>query len=104
MLNISPEYQLSRFRNRLENEDKYWKFNPGDLEERKHWGAYMDAFEQALGHCSPEAAPWYVVPAENRRFRDLMIAGVLVKTLREMNPQYPEPDFALEDYPPDSLR
>lgn len=104
MLNVSPEYQLSRLRNRLENEDKFWKFNPGDLDERKRWTDYMEAFQQALSHCSSDTSPWYVVPAENRRFRDAMIASVIADTLRDMNPQFPEPEFALEDYPPESIK
>ncbi len=103
MLNISPEYQLQRFKSRLENHDKHWKFNPGDLDERKLWSDYMQAFELAMQACGPESSPWYVVPAENRRFRDYMVAKVLADTLEEMNPDYPEPDFELADYPPDEL-
>lgn len=104
MLNVSPEYQLTRFRSRLENPEKHWKFNPGDLDERQHWEHYMDAFQTALQKCSTTAAPWYVVPAENRRFRDAMIAGVITETLKDMGPKYPQPDFDLSEYPPESLR
>ena len=103
MLNISPEYQLSRFRNRLENAEKHWKFNPGDLTERAHWDDYMEAFETAMQKTSTDAAPWYVVPAEHRRFRDYMIAKILADELEAMDPQFPEPDFELADYPPDEL-
>jgi PPK2 family polyphosphate:nucleotide phosphotransferase len=104
MLNISPEYQLSRFRNRLQNPEKYWKFNPADLDERGHWDDYMNAFEVAMQRTSPDTAPWFVVPAENRRYRDYIIAKALADILEDMNPEYPEPDFDIKDYPPESIR
>lgn len=104
MLNISQDYQLERFKRRLENPDKHWKFNPADLDERKLWPAYMQAFETAIKRCSSEEAPWYVVPAENRKFRDVMIASVLRDTLRSMDPQYPEPDFDPKVYTADTIR
>lgn len=104
MLNISPEYQLERFKNRLENPDKHWKFNPGDLDERAHWSDYMAAFEQALEHCSTPESPWYVVPAENRRFRDAMVSGVIADTLDAMQPDYPPADFNPSDFPIESLK
>ncbi len=103
MLNISPEYQLERFTSRLENPGKYWKFNPGDLDERQHWKNYMAAFEAAMQQCASEASPWYVVPAENRRFRDLMLTSILHQTLSNMNAQYPEPDFDLSTYNVDTI-
>jgi PPK2 family polyphosphate:nucleotide phosphotransferase len=93
MLNISPEYQMERFVRRLDRPDKNWKFNPGDLDERKLWPAYMEAFELAMNATSKKNAPWYVVPAENRLLRDVMIASVTLEALKEMNPQFPEPDF-----------
>ena len=104
LLHISPDYQLSRFKRRLERPDKHWKFDPGDLEERKHWAAYQDAFETALGRCSPDHAPWYVVPAERRWFRNLLVAQVLRETLEDMNPQYPAPTFDPSEFPVESLR
>jgi PPK2 family polyphosphate:nucleotide phosphotransferase len=93
MLHVSPEYQLSRFKKRLDNPEKHWKFNPGDLDERKHWRDYMRAFEIAMERCSTEKAPWYVIPAENRWFRDYAIARILLETLEAMGPKYPEPDY-----------
>lgn len=93
MLNISPEYQLSRFKRRLDNPGKNWKFNPGDLDERQLWTDYMNAFEIALTRCSSVEAPWYVVPAENRRFRDVMVASLAIQALKEMAPDYPEPEY-----------
>lgn len=103
MLNISPEYQLERFKRRLENQEKNWKFNPGDLHERTFWQDYMQAFETAIEHCSPEQAPWYIVPAQNRYFRDLMIASVVLENLEAMNPQFPEPDFDADKFTVESL-
>ena len=103
MLHISKDYQLERFRRRLERPDKHWKFNPGDLEERKLWGDYMRAFEIALERTSTEAAPWYVVPAETRWYRDLVVSQILLDALEALDPQYPEPTFDPADYPPGSI-
>ena len=103
MLNISKEYQLERLRRRLRKPDKHWKFNPADLEERKLWDSYMESYELALSHCSTEASPWYVIPAENRWYRNLLVSQLLVDTLSDMDPQYPEPDFNPADFPPESL-
>ena len=104
MLYISKDYQLERLRRRLRRPDKHWKFNPGDLDERAHWDAYMAAYEAALRRCSTEHAPWYVVPAERRWFRDLVVSSLLLIALEAMDPQYPAPTFNLADYPPESLR
>ncbi|NND81911.1 MAG: polyphosphate kinase 2 family protein [Gammaproteobacteria bacterium] len=104
MLHITPEYQLERFKQRLSDPEKYWKFNPGDLDERALWADYMAAFETALERCSTEQAPWYVVPAENRRFRDLMVASVMLQTLKEMDPRHPEPDFDPAVFTVDSIK
>ncbi len=98
-LHISKEYQLRRFKRRLERPDKWWKFNPADLEERKYWDDYMRAYEIALNRCSKKHAPWYVIPAEKRWFRNLVISRLLLDTLEDMDPQFPKPDFDPEDFP-----
>lgn len=103
MLHISPEYQAARLRRRLERPDKHWKFNPDDLKERELWGDYMRAFEIALERTSTEEAPWYVVPAEQRWFRDVVVATLVRDALLAMDPQYPAPDFDPADYPPGSF-
>ncbi|MFT4630400.1 MAG: PPK2 family polyphosphate:nucleotide phosphotransferase [Arenicella sp.] len=103
MLNISPEYQLERLKRRLENSEKNWKFNPGDLNERARWDDYMQAFDSAMTHCSSEKSPWYVVPAENRIFRDVLIASVILETLRDMDPKYPKPTFDATKFTVDSI-
>jgi len=104
MLNISKDYQLERLRRRLKRPDKLWKFNPGDLKERERWADYMEAYEKALQRCATPSAPWYVVPAEQRWFRNLLISQLLVDTLEDMNPQFPPAEFDPKDYPPESLR
>lgn len=104
LLNISKEYQLERFRRRLRRSDKHWKFNPLDLVERKRWDSYMGAFEIALRRCSTSQAPWYVIPAERRWFRDAVVSQILVDTLEAMNPQYPPPSFDPAAYPPESIQ
>jgi PPK2 family polyphosphate:nucleotide phosphotransferase len=103
MIHVSKDYQLERLRRRLEKPDKHWKFNPADLKERARWDDYMDAFETALTRCSTEAAPWYVIPGEERWFRDLVVSQLLLETLEAMDPQYPEPTFDPADYPPESI-
>ncbi|MGH8495993.1 MAG: PPK2 family polyphosphate kinase [Gammaproteobacteria bacterium] len=104
MLHISRDYQAERFRRRLERPDKHWKFNPGDLKERERWGEYMRAFEIALERTSTEEAPWYVVPAEQRWFRDVVVATLVRDALRAIDPQHPAPDYDPADYPPESIQ
>ncbi len=103
MLHISKDYQLERLRRRLERPDKHWKFNPNDLKERKKWTDYMEAYEIMLNRCSTAYAPWYVIPAEKRWFRDLVVSQILVDLFADMDPRYPEPAFDPQDYPPDTL-
>lgn len=103
MLHVSKEYQRERLVRRLERPDKHWKFNPDDLKERARWDDYMSAFEVALARCSTEYAPWYVVPAEKRWFRNLVVAGLVVKELESMNPKFPKPDFDPSEFLPESI-
>ena len=103
MLHISKDYQLERFRRRLERPDKHWKFNPDDLAERERWEDYMRAFEVALERTSTEAAPWYVVPAETRWYRNALVSQIVREQLEALDPQYPPPSFDPADYPPGSI-
>jgi PPK2 family polyphosphate:nucleotide phosphotransferase len=103
LLHVSKDYQLERMRRRLEKPEKHWKFNPDDLEERKLWDQYMEAFEIAISRTSTDSAPWYVVPSEERWFRDVVVSGVVRETLEAMDPHYPPPAFDPADYPPESL-
>jgi PPK2 family polyphosphate:nucleotide phosphotransferase len=95
-LHISLEEQKERFQDRLDKPHKRWKFASGDLDKRKQWPDYMAAYEDALSHCSTERAPWWVIPADQKWYRNLAISRVLVATLREMNPRFPEPEEGLD--------
>lgn len=90
-LHISKDEQKERFESRLDTPDKRWKFNAEDLQERKLWDEYQAAYEAAIVRCSTEYAPWYVVPANHKWYRNLVVARTIVDTLELMNPQYPDP-------------
>lgn len=94
-LHISKDEQKRRLESRLENPDKRWKFSSNDLQERRLWDKYQEAFEGAITNCSTDYAPWYVIPANKKWYRNLVIARTLADTLEAMNPQYPpiEPDL-----------
>ncbi|MBD1840794.1 MULTISPECIES: polyphosphate kinase 2 family protein [unclassified Coleofasciculus] len=95
-LHISKDEQKRRLQSRLEDPDKHWKFSSNDLKERLFWDEYQKAFEDAIINCSTEYAPWYVVPANNKWYRNLVIARTIADTLEAMNPQYPKPEMGLE--------
>ncbi|MDQ3774902.1 MAG: polyphosphate kinase 2 family protein [Pseudomonadota bacterium] len=103
MLHISPEYQLEQFRDRLKTPSKHWKFNPDDLKERAFWDDYMEAYEEALRRCSRKYAPWYVVPAEHKWFRTMVVSELIRNVLEGMDPRYPTPAFDPDQFDPDSL-
>ena len=90
-LHISPEEQRSRLQDRLDDPEKHWKFNPADLKERGKWDEYTRAYEAALGATSTDDAPWYVIPADHKWYRNRVISQLLLDTLSDMNPQFPEP-------------
>jgi PPK2 family polyphosphate:nucleotide phosphotransferase len=89
-LHISKEEQKERLLERLRNPLKNWKFQVADLEERKRWRDYAQAYEDVLERTSSEWAPWYVVPADRKRSRDLLVARVVVDTLERMAPKFPK--------------
>ncbi len=91
MLNISKDEQAERLRERVADPEKRWKFNPGDLEDRKLWDQYMVAYEAALTRCSTEHAPWHVVPADRNWVRNAVVARITRETLEAMDPKFPEP-------------
>ena len=91
LLYISKDEQAKRFRERLEDKRKGWKFSPDDLKEREYWDAYIEACEDALTKCNADYAPWYVIPANRKWFRNLAVAQILVETLEGMKLQYPKP-------------
>lgn len=90
-LHINKHEQKSRLLDRLDQPDKLWKFNPGDLKERDLWDSYTRAYEDMLGMTSTEWAPWYIVPSNHKWYRNLVIASRLVETLKALDPQYPDP-------------
>jgi PPK2 family polyphosphate:nucleotide phosphotransferase len=95
MLHISPDEQKKRLLARLEDPTKHWKYNPGDIDERKLWPAYSDAYERALCETNTEWAPWHVIPSDKKWYRNYAIGQLLLDTLRNLNPQYPPADFDL---------
>ncbi len=92
-LYISKDEQRKRLQARLDNPDKHWKFSPADLRERSRWNDYIAAYEDALTHCSTEIAPWFVIPANRKWYRNMIVAEIIAGTLREMDPQFPAVDF-----------
>jgi PPK2 family polyphosphate:nucleotide phosphotransferase len=95
-LHISREEQKERLEARLEDPSKNWKFSEDDLKERRHWDAYMAAYQDALSECSTKAAPWYIVPADRKWFRDWVVSDVIVKTLEHLNMKFPKPPDGLD--------
>ena len=96
MLHLSSDEQKARLGERLERPDKYWKYNPGDIDERAQWPAYQEAYQAVLDKCSTDAAPWFVVPADRKWYARLAVQQLLLEHLRLMAPQWPGPDFDIE--------
>jgi PPK2 family polyphosphate:nucleotide phosphotransferase len=96
MLHISYGYQRERLLARLVDPDKRWKFREGDIEERRLWPAYQEAYADAVRRCQSAAAPWYVIPADRKWYRKWAVARILIETLQEMDPQYPRTDLDVE--------
>ncbi|MEU2358776.1 PPK2 family polyphosphate kinase [Streptomyces misionensis] len=92
-LHLSPEEQRRRLLRRLDRPDKRWKFAPSDIDERARWPAYQEAYELALEHCSAPYAPWYLVPADHKWYRNWAVGRLLLEHLRELDPRYPEAGF-----------
>ena len=94
-LHISKETQRERLQERIDVPEKHWKFNPGDLEERKLWTEYQRAYEDALSKCNTEHSPWHIIPSDKKWYRNLVISQLLKSVLQELNPQFPaaEEDF-----------
>lgn len=99
-LHISKDEQKQRLESRLEDPDKRWKFNSGDLKERLRWDSYQEAFQDAINNCSTAYAPWYVVPANKKWYRNLVVARAIADTLDAMNPQFPKG----EDVVPEQIK
>ncbi|MEL7207515.1 MAG: PPK2 family polyphosphate kinase [Actinomycetota bacterium] len=96
MLHISFDEQRYRFLRRLLRDDKRWKFDPGDVETRRHWNEYQAAYGRVIAATSTEHAPWYIIPADHKWYRNWAIAKLLIETFRSMGLAYPQPDFDVE--------
>src|SRR3954470_13954382 len=97
-LHISKDAQLDRFRERLERQDKHYKFSSNDVRERRNWDAYQEAYEEALRCTSTEWAPWYMVPSDHKWYRNLVVAKTVAAVLEELDPRWPEPEEDLEAF------
>ena len=95
-LHISKDEQKERLEARLNDPEKRWKFSPGDLAERKFWNDYTEAYEDALTKCNTEHAPWHIIPANHKWYRNYLVSRVLRETLEEMNPTLPPADPDLD--------
>ncbi|OCT13619.1 polyphosphate kinase [Paenibacillus pectinilyticus] len=95
-LHISPEFQLEKIRERLENPEKLWKFDPSDLEERRYWDQYVDAYEDVFKHTATKICPWYIVPANERWFRDYLVLRIILHAIEKLDLDYPKVDLEVE--------
>jgi len=92
-LHISKGEQRRRFEERLRDPARRWKLSPSDFEDRKHWDEYITAYQEALARCSTPRAPWFVVPADKKWFRNLAVSQILVETLEALDMRFPKPSF-----------
>jgi PPK2 family polyphosphate:nucleotide phosphotransferase len=91
-LHLSKDEQKKRFESRIEKPEKRWKFSLDDLRKRAQWDAYLKAYDDVLERCSTDWAPWYVIPADDKWYRNLAVARVIVAALEALDPRFPEPD------------
>lgn len=94
-LHISKAEQKRRLQSRLDDPTRYWKFSLQDIEERRYWPVYRKAYEEVLNRCSTKWAPWIVVPANNKWYRNVVVAEAIVRTLRDLDMEYPAPSMDL---------
>lgn len=94
-LYISKDEQKKRLEERLKDKDKNWKISPADVEERKYWSDYIEVYEDAISKCSMDWAPWFVIPADKKWFRNLAVSKIIVETMEKMNMKFPKPKFDL---------
>ncbi len=95
-LHISKDEQLKRFQERLADPTKHWKISEADYTERARWDEYMDAFDAMLSKCSTDHAPWHIIPADNKWFRDLAVSQITADTMESLDMQYPPPQADLK--------
>ena len=92
-LNVSKQEQTARFQDRVDDPTKRWKFREGDLADRKLWSKFQQAYDDVLAKTSTSYAPWYVIPADYNWVRNLAVAKIVLKTLKDLDPQFPEPEI-----------
>ena len=97
MLHISPEFQKANLLRRLRRDDKQWKFDPSDIDNRKKWDDYQHAYEIAINRTSTEHAPWYIVPGDNKLYARTVVKYLLLRRLRAMKLSWPEPGYNVEE-------
>jgi PPK2 family polyphosphate:nucleotide phosphotransferase len=95
-LHISKEEQLERFKGRLDDPSKQWKISEADYKERAFWDDYVSAYEDVLSRCSTEDAPWFIIPANHKWFRNLAVARIVAEYLETLNMKYPKPTVDIE--------
>ena len=96
-LHISRQEQRERLLARLDDTTKHWKFNPGDIDDRALWDDFQDAYEIALGRCNTDMAPWFVIPADRKWYRNWAVTKLLAEHLERLGPQWPRATFDVED-------
>ena len=95
-LHVSRTVQAKRLLARLDDPTKYWKYNPGDVDERGYWDAYQQAYSDALTRCNTVSAPWSVIPSDRKWYRNWAVAALLTQALEAIDPAYPSPSFDVE--------
>ena len=96
-LHIDAAEELERFKVRITDPARHWKISEGDYAERPFWDAYTDAFQDALGKCSTEHAPWFIIPSNHKWFRNLAISRIVAETLESLNMKFPEPTVDIDE-------
>ena len=96
-LHIDPEEQLERFKQRIDDPARHWKISDGDYAERPFWDAYTEAFEAALSRCSTDYAPWFIIPANHKWFRNLAVSRIVAETLDALDMKFPKPTVDIDE-------
>jgi PPK2 family polyphosphate:nucleotide phosphotransferase len=92
-LHISKDEQKERLQARLDEPDKLWKFNPGDLDDRARWDEFMQEYEHIIGRTSTEDSPWFIIPANRKWYRNLVVGEIIIDALKSLNMSYPTVDW-----------
>jgi len=96
-LHISKDEQRARLQERLDNPAKHWKFEHGDIAERRHWDAYTVAYQEAIAETATDHAPWWIVPSDRKWYRNMVVSQILIEALERLELRYPEPAIGIEN-------